>query len=75
MDNHDSTTPNPAGDGNEFPKQSHTRYGSIRISGHAKVQLGDYYETNRDVFEIGTPEQRRTGRYSRNLLNEFRTQG
>lgn len=46
-------------------KQSSKTYGPIYISGDARVQLGDNYALNRDIFETGTPEQKRTGRCCR----------
>ena len=48
----------------DHSKSRSHHFGPIYISGDARVQLGDKYESNRDIFETGTTEQRRTGRFN-----------
>lgn len=37
------------------------QHGDIYISGQARVQLGDAYAANRDLFESGTEDECREG--------------
>lgn len=43
-----------------IPQESR-QYGDVYISGQARVQLGDAYAANRDLFESGTEVERREG--------------
>ena len=42
--------------------QATRHYGNVYISGQAKVQLGDAYAANRDLFESGTEDERQEGK-------------
>lgn len=61
MNGHEPATSMSSENGVENSHQSAKNYGPINVSGNARVQLGDRYEANRDVFESGTLEQQRTG--------------
>lgn len=40
-------------------KSRESNYGSVNIFGNAKVQLGDRYGANQDLFESGSEEEQR----------------
>lgn len=44
------------------PARKINQFGDVYIGGQAKVQLGDAYTANRDLFEDGTKEECREGK-------------
>ena len=47
--------------------QGTRHYGDVYISGQARVQLGDAYAANRDLFESGTEGERQEGKRHRRI--------